>query len=60
MVRIVWKRFKWQKLGRFWLYYFHPATGGYRYAKLSDYFKIKYQVVYAEGWDAGFRAGKMQ
>lgn len=57
--KIVWKKFEWQKVGRLWLYYFHPAIGDWRYTNLSKYFSVKRQCIYSDHWNKGFRAGKV-
>lgn len=54
--KIVWRKFKWQRFGRFWLYYFNPAVGEWRYANLSKFFKIRDDVIRSYGWNNGFRA----
>lgn len=58
--RIVWKRFEWQKVGRFWLYYFHPGTSEWRYANITRVFKVYKDCVFSSGYNSGFRAGCSQ
>jgi hypothetical protein len=54
---IVWRKFKWQKIGRFWLYYYHPATGDWRHTNITKFWSTYKQVLERKGWNEGFRAG---
>lgn len=54
--KIVWRKFYWQKFGRFWLYYEYP-NDGWRHTDIHNYFKVKKQVLYRTTWLKGFNAG---